>query len=383
ANRTIVAAVNSSLARYNAENELEFDESFGSAEIISNNPFTVRYTVADTATWSDGTRVDASDLLLAWAANSGRLNDPDFDPEPFINSDTGEWLRATPPGVVWFDGSVSEGLHRVSHTPELSPDRRSIDLQFDHYFVDWPLVLHVGLPAHIVAQRALRIDDARDARDALIDAILSGDDGALAPLARTWNTGFTIDELTRDAGLLVTNGPYIIADTVSGESVTLRANGNYRGAHKPTYETVIISTVSEAGDEVRQLASGAIDVALITSTPDTLAELAALDDISITQSHAAAYSHLDLVAADSLNTHIENSLVREAFLLTIPTDEIAAAAKQRTGLEPTRRHTHLFMPGQAGYSGAQAPPNAITSPDIDQARDLLDEAGIPAPTICL
>src|SRR5690606_33210081 len=137
ANRTIVAAMNSSLARYSADNELEFDESLGTAQVVDNNPFTVRYTVADAARWSDGTPVDATDLLLAWAANSGALNDPDFDPEPFINRDTGEWLRATPPGVVWFDGSVSEGLQHVSATPTLTDDRRSIHFVFDHYFIDW------------------------------------------------------------------------------------------------------------------------------------------------------------------------------------------------------------------------------------------------------
>ncbi|HRP99446.1 MAG TPA: ABC transporter substrate-binding protein [Terrimesophilobacter sp.] len=383
ANRNIVAALNSSIATYNSVGELEFDDSFGTAEIIDNNPFTVRYTVAPTATWSDGVPVDASDLLLAWAANSAKLNDLDFDPSPFINNDTGEWLRATPPGVVWFDGAVSEGLHHVSATPTPSEDRRSIDFEFDHYFVDWALVIHVGLPAHVVAQRALRIDDPHDAREALIDAILTEDRGALAPLARTWNTGFTIEEIAADATLRVTNGPYVIDDITVGETVTLTANKNYRGSHQPHYETVIVSTLSEPGADLVQLADGSIDVAVIATTPEVITELQSLNDTTLTETFTAGYSHLDLLMSSSLNGHIENPLVREALLHTVPVDGIAAAITEQTGIETYRRHTHLFMPGQQGYSGVRAPLRAITTPDIDRARELLAEAGIPSPVICL
>lgn len=383
ANRDIVAAVNSSIATYNAASELEFDDSFATAEIISVNPFTVRYTLAPTAQWSDGVPVDASDLLLAWAANSGHLNDADFDPAPFINNDTGEWLRATPPGVVWFDGAVSEGLHHVTTPPTLAADRRSIDFQFDHYFVDWALVIHIGLPAHTLAQRALRIDNPRDAKDALVDAILSNDRGALAPLARTWNTGFSIEELARDSALRVTNGPYVIDNITEGESLTLKANHNYRGTHQPSYETVIISTVGEPGTEVGELVGGRIDVATITPTPENVTELTRVSDVDLTESYTAAYSHLDLVMADSLNGHIESPLVREAFLLTIPVDDIRAAREAQVGIEVHRRDTHVFMPGQPGYSGVRAPLGAITSPDIERARELLTEAGIPSPAICL
>lgn len=382
-NRSIVSAVNSSLARYGSDSELEFDESLGAAEIIDNNPFTVRYTTADTAFWSDGTPVTAADLLLAWAANSGALNDPEFDPEPFINPDTGEWLRATPPGVVWFDGSVSEGFHHVARTPTISDDGRSIDFVFDHYFIDWALVIHIGLPAHLVAQRALRIDDAGEARDALVAAILGRDRGALAPIARTWNRAFTVDELERDESLRVSNGPYVIADVVSGESVTLRANPQYRGAHQPRYETVIVETVGEPGEELDRLAAGTIDVAVVTPTPEVVDELAGLDDIDIIEGYTATYTHLDLLMADSLNRHIENPLVREAFLNTIPVEQIGNALAETHGVDPVRRHTHVFLPGQTAYSGVRAPLDAVTERNLDRARDLVAEAGIPRPTICL
>lgn len=386
ANRTIVSAVNSAFVHYSPDGELDWDESFGTAHVISQNPFTVRYTVADTARWSDGVAVDATDLLLAWAANSGRLNDPDFDPAAFINNDTGEWLRATPPGIVHFDGAISEGLHFVSTPPVLSGDRRSIDFTFDHYFIDWALVIHVGLPAHLVAQRALRLDDANTARDALVAAILDNDRGALAPIARTWNTGFTMEELARDASLRVSNGPYVINDITAGETVTLRANSEYRGAHQPAYETVTVATMSEPGDETTQLANGTVDVAMLTPTAETIQKLTGAlehDSIDITEAFSASYSHLDLAMADSLNGDIENPLVREAFLHTIPVESITAALSAHTGIDTIRRHTHVFGPGERGYSGIRAPLGAITDVDIERARELLVEAGVRSPVICL
>src|SRR5690606_25173244 len=147
----------------------------------------------------------------------------------FIDNDTGEWLRATPPGIVGFDGAGSEGLQNVSQTPGLSAGGRTIDFEFDHYYIDWPLIINAGLPAHVVAKRALRIDNPLDAKAAVVAAINDNDRGALATLSRAWNTGFTVDQLARDASLRVTNGPYVISDIVEGESVTLRANTAYRG----------------------------------------------------------------------------------------------------------------------------------------------------------
>src|SRR5690606_31331629 len=95
------------------------------------------------------------------------------------------------------------------------------------------------------------------ARDALATAIVENDRGALAAIARAWNTAFSVDQLARDSSLWVTNGPYVISDIAEGESVTLRANSNYRGARQPTYETVIVRTVSEPGTEAAELANGA------------------------------------------------------------------------------------------------------------------------------
>ena len=79
ANRSIVAATNAGFNYYDDTSLLVRDESFGHYEIVSRDPFAVRYTLANGVTWSDGVLVDAADLLLAWAANSGKLNTEGFN----------------------------------------------------------------------------------------------------------------------------------------------------------------------------------------------------------------------------------------------------------------------------------------------------------------
>ena len=73
ANNNIIYSTNSGFNYYNDVPELVQDTSFGSYELVSEDPLIVKYTIADGVKWSDGTAVDAADLLLNWAALSGAL----------------------------------------------------------------------------------------------------------------------------------------------------------------------------------------------------------------------------------------------------------------------------------------------------------------------
>ena len=58
------------------DGEFVADESFGVVTIVEDDPFTVRYDLAEPA-WSDGIPLDAADLLLGWAAASGYFDSED------------------------------------------------------------------------------------------------------------------------------------------------------------------------------------------------------------------------------------------------------------------------------------------------------------------
>ena len=61
-------ATHETFAYINDQMEVVPNESFGTMEKVSDDPLTVKYTLSDTAQWSDGTPVTTDDLLLGWAS---------------------------------------------------------------------------------------------------------------------------------------------------------------------------------------------------------------------------------------------------------------------------------------------------------------------------
>ncbi|MGL5809843.1 MAG: hypothetical protein ACRCYQ_07865, partial [Nocardioides sp.] len=57
---------------YDAQSVLQKDTSYGTYEKLSDDPLTVKYTLGADTTWSDGTPVDAADVMLDWASRSGK-----------------------------------------------------------------------------------------------------------------------------------------------------------------------------------------------------------------------------------------------------------------------------------------------------------------------
>jgi peptide/nickel transport system substrate-binding protein len=184
ANSSIVSATNSQFNYYDNTPKLVRDESFGSYQVVSRDPFRVKYTIRDGVKWSDGTPVDGADLLLAWAANSGNLNTRGFDASRYVDPQTGKYTAAFPRDVVHFDGFSGNGLQLVTKTPVIGDGGRSITLSYDRYFVDWELVFGVGLPAHVVAGEALGIKDHQAAKAAMIAAIDGKKQGQLEKISR-------------------------------------------------------------------------------------------------------------------------------------------------------------------------------------------------------
>ena len=58
---------------YDENLELINNDQFGTCTLDSLDPLTITYTINEGVTWSDGTPVDAVDLLLHWAAQSDRV----------------------------------------------------------------------------------------------------------------------------------------------------------------------------------------------------------------------------------------------------------------------------------------------------------------------
>jgi peptide/nickel transport system substrate-binding protein len=382
ANANIVYATNSAFNYYNNEPALVRDESFGTYEVISEDPLTVEYVINDDTQWSDGVTVDAADMLLAWVANTGRLNTPEFDPAEFTDPETGEFTDGYPTDVVYFDGSLGTGLD-LTATPEF--DGKSLTLVYDEFFVDWELVFGVGLPAHVVAGKALSIDDPADAKQALIDAVVNEDTEALAAISSFWNSGFNFSEMPADTDLVVGSGPYTITDFVADQFITLSANENYRGDNQPAVEEIIVRFITDPLAAVQALANGEVDIISPQATADVADALAALDGVTVLNSAEGVYEHIDLQFAESKNGTFDNPLVREAFLKTIPRQQIVDTLIVPLNPDAEVRNSQIFIPGAEGYDETVANNGMSNFDEVDiaGAQALLAEAGVIEPAVCL
>ncbi len=402
ANTQILQATSSSFFRYGADSKLIPDQSFGTATVLSNDPLTVRYTLSADAKWSDGVPVDAADLLLAWAANSGVLNTKDFDDSEYVDPETGQYSKPFPDSIVYFDGATSEGLQFVTRTPEISEDFKSLTLVWDQYFVDWPLTLEVGLPAHVVSRLAFgpepagqdatsnegesnSNDAATAAKKELVAAIQDRQQAGLSAIANVWNSGFNLGQEPIDPSILISNGPYSISSFQANEAVELKANSSYTGSRKPRFETVRIQFEPDPLLQVQALQSGQAEVI----TPRLDAEVASLlesrSDYGVIESDTGSFEHLDLRITGSRSGSMGDSTIRKAFLLTIPRAEIQKELVVSTLSKLELRSSIVFFPGQPGYQDAVEANGAeeFLSPDIEQAKALLASIGQLNPTVCI
>lgn len=383
-NGAVSYATSSQFAYYDNTPKLVEDSSFGSYRVVSQNPFTVKYTIAPGVTWSDGTPVDAADLMLSWVANSGSLNTTGFDPREYAD-DSGRYTKPFPAGVVHFDGFNGNGLQLVTKTPVVGDDGRSLTLTYDRFFADWQLVFGVGLPAHVVAGRALGIADPARAEDALLKAVRSDDTARLARIASLWNTGFDFTTTPKDRSLLVSDGPYRVTDIDAKDHVTLEANPHYTGAHKPQFERVSLRFISDPLAAVHALDSGAVDIISPQPSPDVEKAIRAVGGVTTISGFDAAWEHIDLQFSHSRNGAFDNPLVRKAFLEVVPRRQILDQIVAPISTKPQLRSSFVFLPGTDDYRAAVKVNGsaAHASVDVAGAKALLARAGVTDPQVCI
>ncbi|MGV8883363.1 MAG: ABC transporter substrate-binding protein [Rhodoglobus sp.] len=388
ANTEVAYATNAGFTYYTDAPELAKDESFGSYRIITEDPLTVRYTVTDGVRWSDGTAVDAADLLLSWAAASDAFNDSDFDRSTIIDEQTGDYVEGLPADVVYFDSQANQAMQLVTTIPEMSSDRRSITLTFDDPFADWEGAFYAmgqsGPPAHVVAKLALDVSDAQEAKDAVVHSILDEDTEALSRISDVWNRSFALTELPENEDLLVSSGPYSVSDFLAGQYVTLTANPSYVGDHQPSVEQIMIRYIPDPLAAVQALSTGEVNIISPEASDGVLSALGTLD-LTMQSVPGPDHDSIELVVQNGKSTVFEDERVRAAFLLTIPRDEILESVFAPIAPGGVIRNSFALLPGSPGYAESVSSNGSddFASVDIDTAQELLAEAGVTTPEVCI
>ena len=388
ANANITYLTGSSFNYYNDVPELQLDTSFGSYEKISDDPLVVKYTLADTATWSDGQPVTAADLMLTWVAIGGSYNDPDFDISEYADPDTGALNGEQPDDVIYFDSGADptnpSGLGLVTALPEVSDDGKSVTLTYSKPYVDWELSFGVGLPAHIIGKKALGAASNADGAAAVLTAIQEKDTAALAAISNFWNTGYDFTEMPADKDLLVANGAYLISDFVADQYITLTANKEYKGARKPKVEELTVRFIDDPMAAVQALQNGEVQIISPQATADVADALAALD-VTPLFGIEGTFEHIDLQFSNGKSGTMDNPKLREAFMKIIPRADIVEKLIKPLQADAQVRNSLLFLPGSAGYDDTVANNGsaAYAEVDIEGAKALIAESGVTNPEVCM
>jgi peptide/nickel transport system substrate-binding protein len=389
ANANILYMANSGFNYYDSESNLIKNEQFGTYELVSSDPLTVKYTVNSGVKWSDGAAVDASDMLLAWVANSCLLNNV----EPVLDADTGEVTNAdeVDSGVFFDSASCGGDLGQVTQTPVISDGGRSVTLVYDSQIVDWEITFGIGVSAHVTTQVAFPDEELTDeaAKQKLIDAINNKDLAVLAPISKAWSTAYDMDNYPENTDLLVSNGAYVITGLVQEQSVTLTANPEYSWGPSPKVETITVRIIAEPLAAVQALANGEVDLISPQATADILDALKEYEDfIAVVGGGEAVYEHIDLTFDNAgpfdpatYGGDADKALkVRQAFLKSIPRDKIVEDLIMPINPAATVMNSFTQLPGYPWYDEIVAANGSSEyAYDPEGALALLEEAGVSTP----
>jgi peptide/nickel transport system substrate-binding protein len=370
---------------YDGDLELQKNEDFGTYEVVSEDPLTVKYTVNEGVTWSDGTAVDAADLIMYW----GTQNDG-FDTVEGSFDEEGNLQEAE--GGVYFDGS-SVAMTLVSEMPEISDDNRSVTLVYDSPRSDWEVSFQPStVAAHALANLALGIEDPEEGKQAVIDAFANNDAEALAELANVWNTGFDFTSMPDDELLYLSSGAYVMTSYVENQYLTVTAREDYDWGPAPKVESITIRYTEDPLASVTALQNGEVDLIQPQSSVDVIETLAGIDGITYQPEEEGTYEHVDVIfnnggpfdPATYGGDEDKARAVRQAFLLSVPRTEILDKLIVPLQEDAVARNSHTVVPGSPAYADVVAGNGSDFFTEDDEANremaiDILAEAGVETP----
>lgn len=339
------------------------DDKFGKFEKISDDPLTVKYTLNKDDKWSDGEPVTADDMVLAWAIASGHYDSATTDDQGNVTK-----------GTQYFSIAGSTAGIDATDFPTVGDNNTSITLKYATPYVDWELVNPIAQPAHIVAKKA-GLSSAADLTK-LLKGLPKGDkdnpapaDPALEKAAAFVNTGYDVTAFPTDKDLLVSSGPFVVSSWTPGQSLTMSPNKYYAGGLKPNVDKIVFRIIPDANAQVTALQNGEVDIISPQASADTITALKQ-GTAKILTGAQASYDHLDLNFGSPV---FKDANVREAFLKTIPRQQILDSIVTPVDSKAKVLDSQIFLPNQEQYADSvkQNGSDAYSKVDIDGAKKLL------------
>ncbi|HET7074544.1 MAG TPA: ABC transporter substrate-binding protein [Mycobacterium sp.] len=267
------------------DGQIVADHDFGTVSVVGGAPLVLDYQIADNAVYSDGKPVTCDDLVLAWAAQSGRF-----------------------PG---FNAATQAGYLDIANV-ECIPGQKKARVSFipDRSVVDYTQLFAATsmMPSHVIEDE-LNVD--------VTAALLNNNAQVVDRIAKVWNNGWDLKPgLKPDEALkrFPSSGPYRIESILDGGAVVLVANDRWWGPKPITKRITVWPQGPDIQDRVNNRSVDVVDVAAGSS-----GTLATPDNYDRTDSPSGGIEQLIFAPQGPL----AQPKARRAFALCTPRDTIA------------------------------------------------------------
>jgi peptide/nickel transport system substrate-binding protein len=292
-----------------------------SAEVTSDNPFTVTYKIKPEAVWNDGTPISADDFVMNWKWQNGR------DCPECQTAGNGGYDLVT--SIVGSDGG------------------KTVTATFSKPYTDWQGLFASGsplYPAHIGAQQG-------DLNTPAGEAAAFNYFGSTAP---NW-----------------TGGPFQVKSWENNVALTLVPNPKWYGATKPKVDQIIFRVITDATQEPIALQNNEVQVLFPQPQVDLVSQLQQIPNVSQFQNQGLTWEHYDF---NLQNKFLADKPLRQALFTAVNRQEIIDKTVGQFNKDVKPLNNHMFIPQQEGYKDNITATGQGTG-DIEAAKKILTDAG--------
>jgi peptide/nickel transport system substrate-binding protein len=292
----------------------------GEAEVVSEDPFTVEWKIAEDAIWDDDTPVSTDDFEWVWLSCNGKI-DPG---EPTAkDDDTGQDITA-------LDCASTAG-YDVSSFEKV--DDKTFRLVFEEPYVEYEGLFGDPLPpSHL---------------------------GKAAPGG--WNTGF-------DADPLASAGPYKLQEWVKGDHITLVRNEKFWGP-RPNLDTIVFRQIPDPATHPDALRNDEVQIIYPQPQVDLVQQVESIPGVHSEANFGPAWEHLDFNFQNPLLAMKE---VRQAIAWGIDRDRYVNTLMKPFSEKASRLDNRVFVTNQPEY---EAHGQDYARRDVAKATAALERAG--------
>ena len=349
---------------YDNQTNLIRNTNFGSFAISKKTAtdFRITYKVKAGQKWSDGTPIDAVDLLLSHVISSSGyskaagLGDPSSTTPAFDS--------------VGYSGPYDDNIVGL---PTLSDNNMTLTLRFKKILPDWELLAPGPSPVHaleLMADGKKTLGTAAESKAAkaqFLKDFTSKNTARLKKMGNIWTNNYNIQTVNSSTNplLLVSNGGYIVK-AATPSSMTLVRNANYTSGPKMAttnpIKTILIKVINNPVDAAAALRNGDIDIYYDTNpTAASKATLDSIRSVTVLANTGSSYSHFDLRVATAngktgtytgpfAGDSAQAKDLRHAFLLALPREQMVETLIKPVNPKATPMDTQFAFPGTSSYA---------------------------------